>query len=249
MHEAGSTGSQAQRSRWLTATLAAVVLHLAIAAPCLLSMSSEVKPAPADAPLAIEVATLEAAPPIPPHQRPIDVTPQHAVSRPPPPAAHTPPVTTKEPVNKAVAPVVQVPPPPPSEERPPISTESAAATVSPPTEAKQAAAPVLGHADSPVMTAQQSWESEVLTKLDRFKRYPQSARWQGQEDTVYLRLTIARDGTVRSASVGQSQGFTALDEEAIEMVGRASPLPAPPPSVEGSSVMLTIPVEFYIGRH
>ena len=43
-----------------------------------------------------------------------------------------------------------------------------------------------------------------------------------------------------------SSGFDALDREAEALPTRASPLPAPPDSVEGDRIELTVPVEVFM---
>jgi protein TonB len=50
---------------------------------------------------------------------------------------------------------------------------------------------------------------------------------------------------VLSARLTGSSGDTALDEEAVSMVRRASPVPAPPSGVGGGgAIVLAVPVRF-----
>jgi protein TonB len=44
--------------------------------------------------------------------------------------------------------------------------------------------------------------------------------------------------------ISGSSGSASLDQEALSMIQRASPLPAPPPEVPGSRISLTVPVRF-----
>jgi protein TonB len=44
----------------------------------------------------------------------------------------------------------------------------------------------------------------------------------------------------------QGSGFVTLDNEVLELVGRAQPFPAPPPELRGDTVTLTVPVMFRI---
>jgi periplasmic protein TonB len=49
---------------------------------------------------------------------------------------------------------------------------------------------------------------------------------------------------VLSARLSRSSGDSVLDQEAVAMVFRASPVPAPPPEVNGSVIPLNVPVRF-----
>jgi len=68
-----------------------------------------------------------------------------------------------------------------------------------------------------------------MAHLERRKRYLSGARSRGEQGTAYVRFRIDDGGNVLSASLARSSGFPALDNEVVEMVRRASPVPAPPP--------------------
>ncbi|MBB4066050.1 energy transducer TonB [Gellertiella hungarica] len=85
------------------------------------------------------------------------------------------------------------------------------------------------------------WKARVVAHLERRKRYPQAARARGEEGTVLVVFRIDPGGRVLSTSLARSSGHSALDEAAVAMVERASPVPAPPP---GASTTITAPVRF-----
>ncbi len=85
------------------------------------------------------------------------------------------------------------------------------------------------------------WKARVVAHLERRKRYPAAARARGEEGTVLVAFRIDSGGRVLSASLARSSGHSALDEAALAMVTRASPVPAPP---EGTGTTLTAPVRF-----
>lgn len=85
------------------------------------------------------------------------------------------------------------------------------------------------------------WKSKVVAHLERRKRYPSSARARGEEGTVLVAFRIDGGGRVLSASLARSSGHSVLDEAALAMVERASPVPAPP---SGVGTTLTAPVRF-----
>lgn len=85
------------------------------------------------------------------------------------------------------------------------------------------------------------WKARVVAHLERRKRYPSAARARGEQGTVLVAFRIDAGGRVLSASLARSSGHSALDEAALAMVERASPVPAPP---SGEGTTLTAPVRF-----
>jgi protein TonB len=101
-------------------------------------------------------------------------------------------------------------------------------------------------ASAKVRLAQASWEKRLISHLNRFKRYPEAARARGDQGSALVAFSIDRTGKVLSAHVLRTAGSHILDEEAISVLQRASPLPAPPPEVAGEIFPLTVPVQFHI---
>lgn len=91
-----------------------------------------------------------------------------------------------------------------------------------------------------------NWAGLVLGRLEQFRRYPRAARRDWQEGVCYVRFTIDRQGHVHDVSLSRTSGYVLLDREAVTLVHRADPLPAPPTEIEGETVTLTVPVEFFI---
>ena len=61
-------------------------------------------------------------------------------------------------------------------------------------------------------------------RVAELKRYPSSARLNGQEGKVVLKAVIRSDGQLAEVSVQKSSGHTILDAAAIEAVKLACPL-------------------------
>ena len=61
---------------------------------------------------------------------------------------------------------------------------------------------------------------------------------------VTLRFTLNRNGGVTARGIARSSGYPALDQEALAMVGRASPFPPFPRTMPQATVNLTVPVRF-----
>jgi len=109
--------------------------------------------------------------------------------------------------------------------------------------ADRAAAPAAGASTSRSMSPA-NWRSRLMAHLNRNKRYPAAARAAGEQGKPRVAFTIDRSGRVLSARLAGGSGSGVLDEEAVAMVRRASPLPAPPADVPGSTFSFTVPVLF-----
>ncbi|WP_099207250.1 TonB family protein [Xanthomonas citri] len=90
-----------------------------------------------------------------------------------------------------------------------------------------------------------NWEGEVLTQLEKFKRYPRPARIRRQEGIVLVRALIDSSGRVMSVTVRRTSGSNLLDQEALATFARAEPLPAPPVTMS-APVSLDVPVNFFL---
>jgi protein TonB len=126
--------------------------------------------------------------------------------------------------------------PDPPRPRPPQREAAAPPRAAAP--AANAAAPSQGQS-APVMSVA-SWRGTLVAHLNRFKRFPPG----GSTGVATVAFTIDRSGRVVGASLVGSSGDAALDAEAVAMVRRASPVPAPPAGVGGGSISLTVPVRF-----
>lgn len=82
-----------------------------------------------------------------------------------------------------------------------------------------------------------------MAHLERRKRYPAAARGRREEGIVQVRFRIDGSGNVLTADLVQSSGYGALDDEAIDLVIRASPVPEPPPGMNGT---VTVPIRFSV---
>lgn len=92
--------------------------------------------------------------------------------------------------------------------------------------------------------AQATWYNTLAAHLNRYKRYPMQARAHNIEGVVKIEFTLDRSGQVVSSRILQSSGSSFLDEEAMAMIRRAAPLPAPPQQVPGTALSLAVPIKF-----
>jgi TonB family protein len=94
--------------------------------------------------------------------------------------------------------------------------------------------------------AQITWNKALVAQISRFKRYPNAARARGVQGEVSVTFTIDRAGQVITSRILLSSGSTSLDEEALAVLRRASPLPSPPAQLAGATFDLTLPIQFKI---
>jgi len=87
-----------------------------------------------------------------------------------------------------------------------------------------------------------AYNALVFGHMQRFKRYPASAR--GASGTVLVRFELNRAGGVIGSAVTKSSGNAALDQEALDLLRRASPFPPFPATKPGEKDSYIAPVNF-----
>jgi protein TonB len=117
----------------------------------------------------------------------------------------------------------------------PVKTTSAPKPLPAP-RARTNAAPASGESSSMSIA---TWRGMVVAHMNRHKRYPGSGG-----GTSSVAFTIDRSGRVLSARLIRSSGSAALDQEAVSLARRASPVPAPPANMGRGSIVLSVPVRF-----
>lgn len=113
-------------------------------------------------------------------------------------------------------------------------------------EAKVASGPVKGALSEHESSAKQLWQSALQLHLERKKRYPRMAKLRGQQGIPWVSFTMDREGNVLDVTLFKPSGIATLDQEVIELVRRAEPLPAPPNTVTGDPISMAVPVAFFI---
>ena len=87
-----------------------------------------------------------------------------------------------------------------------------------------------------------------MRHLERHKRYPADAQRHRHEGTVHLRFTLSRDGRVLAAQLVGPSGVASLDQEGLDLLQRAQPMPPFPPDQPGESMDLIVPLVFSLRR-
>lgn len=228
--------------RWGLCFALALFFHVA-GALALVQKWNESSDLVANAPLImIDLAPVAAAPEIVPN----DMPPDQVISR-----AEEPEPEPAKPVEKieltpAPQPEVTLQPPPPKVEKPVEKPKQkkkmvARAPSAAPQRADHAAAPMPG-VSARDSNAVPSWRSQLVARLERYKRYPSEAR--GDNGTTQVAFRVDRGGGVHNARIARSSGSSLLDRETLALLDRAAPMPAPPPEASEADLSVIAPVRY-----
>jgi protein TonB len=156
-------------------------------------------------------------------------------------------------VSPAPNPEVAVQPPPPQEvkqetpkrqePRPPAPTTSAPQAI-PDQLAAIPAAPMQAQINPTNSNVVPTWKTQIVALLERNKRYPETAQSRREQGVAQVFFSLDRQGRVLESRVVRSSGANALDEEALALLRRAQPFPAPPRELAGDHIDLTVPIRF-----
>lgn len=90
----------------------------------------------------------------------------------------------------------------------------------------------------------EAWQRAIFAHIARFKTYPEEARKRRQQGEVVVIFQLARDGRVSAARAVSGSGSTLLDQAAVAVLAKASPLPAPPAELSGAFLELRLPIRY-----
>lgn len=259
---------RARAVRWSAAAVFMVAVHVGFAAIALMHRANDDSEDAAAGPVVVELAQLPVASrqdsPDVAHGPLMEETPlaQQAaketkveVEKETPPLEPSPLVPEPEVVMPVPKPVVETKPEEeqPKDEVPRQESADNQATPMPMTAAPPRmeaedvpASPAARPGSAAIVARNATWEKALSSHLNRHKRYPDGARTRGVQGAVTVLFAIDRDGNVLEARVAHSSGSSFLDDEALAVLRRASPVPAPPPAVAGAKLNLTLPIRFRI---
>lgn len=94
--------------------------------------------------------------------------------------------------------------------------------------------------------ADYGWLREMLWKrIEELKHYPRVARDNHWEGRVVVQAVIKADGTVGALSVAESSGHVVLDEEALMVMRKASPLTLTH-QLEKAQITILVPISYHL---
>lgn len=120
--------------------------------------------------------------------------------------------------------------------------ETATPSVRNAAESPRSAAPAPGTGES-AQRDRLTWQKELSAHFNKFKRYPDDRVLQRAE--VVISFVLDRLGHVLSVHVVRGSGDASFDAEAVAMLHRSDPVPAPPPLVADEGLTFTLPVIFH----
>ncbi|MCC7251873.1 energy transducer TonB [Hyphomicrobium sp.] len=250
--------------RWAGAGLLVLTLHVGGATAALWQWPEEEVDDEPEGAMLIELAPMPIAPaeerqdlapgpqsedsvPVPPTEEVKELKPEELL----PPVEEAPLVPEPEVALEKVKPIEEEEE---EEEKKPqeevqAQTVASLAAAPPPIEAAekgpQAAAPHQGASRKPNQ-AILSWQKALHLHLSKHKRYPGEARARRIQGVVTVGFAIDREGRVTNARIVKGSGSSLLDDEALEMLSRASPLPVPPDEATVTARSLSLPIQFNI---
>jgi periplasmic protein TonB len=108
------------------------------------------------------------------------------------------------------------------------------------------AAPAIGASRALPDMAETSWRGLLVARLQSFKRYPSPAVARREQGLVSVSFTMDRTGRVLARRIVKSSGYADLDQEALDMIARAEPLPPFAPSMKENTRGFVLPIRFYL---
>ncbi|MGE0626251.1 MAG: energy transducer TonB [Hyphomicrobiaceae bacterium] len=248
--------------RWTLAGVIVLALHIGGAAVALMAMPPEEPDEAAEGAMVVELAEIAASPQN--DQQHLAIGPRADESEDSPPPVEEVKETQPEEVEKIeelpraeeAEAVLPAPTPekqeeekekePEKEERATPASVASVAAAPPPLEAPpgpKATAPTQGVSRRPSRQLM-TWQKSLALHLNRHKRYPSAARQRSIKGMATVLFTIDRTGAVVTVRIIKGSGSSILDEEAMAMLRRASPLPAPPPGTTSEALTMSVPISF-----
>ncbi|CBK40400.1 putative TonB protein [Nitrospira defluvii] len=153
------------------------------------------------------------------------------------------------PAVEAVASVSEPAPAPPSPAEPVAAAPAPAAAAQPDPATLQEHQVVARVATPrPATKADYGWLAESLhRRIIELRHYPSTARLNGWEGKVVLKVSIRNDGQLKDVEVVKSSGHESLDQAAMEAVRRACPLHMKH-ELTAPMVVLHLPVSYSLNR-
>jgi periplasmic protein TonB len=242
------------RMRWTGSAVFALAAHATIAASFLLAPQPNVIASPPPAAMDVDLVAppssseaVDSATPVGPDQVQAEAQPAPAQEQIEMPKFEPPPL---ERIAAPDAVVLQKIDPKPNMPRPKLEKVAEKTTARPTNVAKLnnvAAAPRSGAPSAAPSDAEQSWEQQIMARLEREKRYPSEAQQQSLEDYIVVRFVVDRQGKVLSARIVHSNGYPPLDAEALAVFRRVTLAP-PPDDAKGETFDRMVRLHFFAPR-
>lgn len=115
-------------------------------------------------------------------------------------------------------------------------------TVPAPIPVKQETPPAPSQTD--IDDARGKYGHSLWGAISKHKKYPKIAAMRNWQGEAIVELELDGNGKLKSKKIIKSSGHDVLDNQALEMVEKALPFPAPPEALRGTNFTITVPVPF-----
>jgi protein TonB len=95
-----------------------------------------------------------------------------------------------------------------------------------------------------VTAATNDYSSLLAAAIAKYKQYPKIAQMRGWQGLIIIELQLNPQGGVIYSQIKKSSGYDVLDQEALEMIKRASPFPQPPEALRNKNFTVLVPISF-----
>lgn len=95
-----------------------------------------------------------------------------------------------------------------------------------------------------VTEATNDYSSLLAAAIAKYKQYPKIAQMRGWQGLIIIELQLNPQGAVIYSQIKKSSGYDVLDQEALEMIKRASPFPQPPEVLRSKNFTVLVPISF-----
>lgn len=90
------------------------------------------------------------------------------------------------------------------------------------------------------------WQKKIVRLVAKKQVYPRAAMRKELEGRAKVSVVIDRNGEIQKFDLLQSTGHKVLDREVPKLMGRISPLPAPPSSLSDAQLTFVLPLSWVI---
>ena len=104
--------------------------------------------------------------------------------------------------------------------------------------------PPVGPSQADIDDARGKYGSALWGAIGKHKLYPKIAQMRGWQGDVIVELQLDGNGKLKSKKIIQSSSYDVLDKQALDMVEKAAPFPAPPEALRGSNFSIKVPIPF-----
>lgn len=190
-----------------------------------------------------EVLTVELVAPKAPE--PLPTVASESIPELPKPKVLPKPVPKLEPKQVVEPPPSYTPPEPISAPTPPAVIVAEPKAESPPTFTAPPPEPPKPR-DEDLDAARGFYSGQLTREIAKHKQYPKIAQMRGWQGEVQIDLHLDGNGNLLSSKISVPSGYEALDKQALEMVKKAAPFPAPPDVLRGHTFNILVPVSFHL---